>query len=146
MFASPLRTDTRARTRQNYRRVECSPRLHNGQCPCLIYFSGLLGVLWRPVPSPWSPIHSNFAKAVTSGNRVKSGMPAPQLSTRLDKSGPALRTHQFIRKRSARTMRGQVPKVRGYTESRSGRCRSRGDRGRSCSQMSAMASPAEGPH
>ena len=33
------------------------------------------------------------------------------LRTRLD----ALRPHQFIRKRSARTMWGQVPKVRGCT-------------------------------
>ena len=52
----------------------------------------------------------------------------------------------FIRKRSARTMRGQVPKVPGCTLLRSGRCRSREDRGRSCSDTSAMASPAEEPH
>jgi hypothetical protein len=52
----------------------------------------------------------------------------------------------FIRKRSARTMWGQVPMVRGCTELRSGTCRLRGDRGLSYSQTPAMASPAEGPH
>jgi hypothetical protein len=52
----------------------------------------------------------------------------------------------FIRKRSARTMWGQVPMVRGCTELRSGTCRLRGDRGLSYSHTPAMASPAEGPH
>ena|SRR5215472_3447175 len=60
-------------------------------------------------------------------------MPAPPLRTRLEKSGPALRPHQFIRKRSARTILGQGSKVQAGMESRLGRCRSRGDRDRSCS-------------
>ena len=94
----------------------------------------------------------NFAMAYASLGQSYANLSQTNLAAEDTKRAYELREggaggrSQFIRKRSARTMPGQVLKVQGCTESRSGRCRSRGDRGRSCSHMSAMASPAVGPH